>query len=653
MNSGTNQTGSGLRKSLGLIIYHFTGRILLAYLRFRYRELTREARPLSIYLETDILPLLRGERIGTLNLRVTNDGGETQLVGTATGQHFTFPGTGTLARQFHDLGLREIRLDTQLEYGQILESLLLLRYTYPARSDALSLEEDYHGWRRRKLASSMRSSAGLHRACATMRLDSTGSTYAVEYTYCELFWSRIVRSYVARQPLIHDHRALFRIAPAIAVAAFLVLVVPVVFVFRDPTVAAEIWVVLAAIVAIAFWCFTMAIASTLYTREHYENLIKDYLRQIRSAARFPEANPNPVMEINLDGSILYTNPAAITLLRTCDFAETDKYRVLPKEYRSLVRQALDTARTITVSGVVEPDRTFLYTFSPFPEARSVIVTASDITYLKRIEDELCEKNDELAAKNEALEHAYSEASRELDEIADIQAAFLPECLPSVPGLELAAFRITAQKAGGDYYDVFPLADGRWGFLIADVCGHGAPASVLMAITHSLARRFHAETRHFTPGEFLTFLNRELVLGYTERRCTFVTAFYCIYNPDNRQLTYSSAGHNPPRLRLDSKIPLVELCQAQSFPLGITKDVDFENAEALLKEKGLLVLYTDGVTEAMNANRETFSTTRLDRILSQCDGGATNTLAAIQIELDLFTNGQPLSDDRTMILAHAL
>ncbi len=118
-------------------------------------------------------------------------------------------------------------------------------------------------------------------------------------------------------------------------------------------------------------------------------------------------------------------------------------------------------------------------------------------------------------------------------------------MPKIPNLELAAYYRTSRWAGGDYYDFFPLPDGRWGILVADVSGHGTPAAVMMAITHSLAHSLPGPAD--PPATLLGHVNRQLSMHYTIANEVFVTAFYGIYDPVARTLTYSSAGHNPPRL----------------------------------------------------------------------------------------------------------
>ncbi len=145
-----------------------------------------------------------------------------------------------------------------------------------------------------------------------------------------------------------------------------------------------------------------------------------------------------------------------------------------------------------------------------------------------------------------LKRAYEMLEREMRVVADIQRSLLPSELPAIPRLELGAHYQTSRWAGGDYYDFFPLPDGRWGILIADVSGHGTPAAVIMAITHTLA---HGVPGHPEPPCLLLgHVNRQLCQRYTAGNEGFVTAFYGIFDPATLTLSYACAGHNPPRLR---------------------------------------------------------------------------------------------------------
>ena len=147
--------------------------------------------------------------------------------------------------------------------------------------------------------------------------------------------------------------------------------------------------------------------------------------------------------------------------------------------------------------------------------------------------------------SQAVKEAYEAVDYELRTVADIQKSLLPAATPKMPGLDVAVHYQTAKRAGGDYYDFFPLPEGNSACLIADASGHGAPAAVLMAVAHSIA---HTQPEPpARPGELLTHLNAHLTRQYTRQTGNFMTAFYAVFDPANRMLTYASAGHNPPRL----------------------------------------------------------------------------------------------------------
>jgi sigma-B regulation protein RsbU (phosphoserine phosphatase) len=247
-----------------------------------------------------------------------------------------------------------------------------------------------------------------------------------------------------------------------------------------------------------------------------------------------------------------------------------------------------------------------------------------------------------------LREAYEDLDYEMQVIANIQRSLLPARMPDIPTLSLAAHYQTAQRAGGDYYDFFPLVGGKWGILIADVSGHGPPAAVIMAVTHSLAHTFPGP--HLRPSELLEHVNHHLQASYTARGDTFVTAFYGIYDPANRTLTYSSAGHNPPRLKRCEDGTLALLDGARDLPLGLLPGMRYEDATHRLVPGDQLVLYTDGITEAHNPAGEMFGLGRLDKVLENCSIGATGLLEAVLSALEEFTGGRPPHDDRTVLVA---
>jgi sigma-B regulation protein RsbU (phosphoserine phosphatase) len=227
---------------------------------------------------------------------------------------------------------------------------------------------------------------------------------------------------------------------------------------------------------------------------------------------------------------------------------------------------------------------------------------------------------------------------------------LPQDLPQIHGFEVATFYQTSARAGGDYYDFFPLGDRAWGVFIADVSGHGTPAAVLMAVTHAIAHTRPGPPK--PPSQVLSHLDRHLAGSYTTSGA-FVTAFYAALDPDTRRLTYSTAGHNPPRLLRAGRI--LSLDKGGGLPLGISGTETYTDTGLSLEPGDLLVLYTDGITEAAATTngpgpRELFGVERLDQLL--ISAGSTSAQACIEricAEVASFTGNAPPTDDQTLVV----
>jgi sigma-B regulation protein RsbU (phosphoserine phosphatase) len=244
--------------------------------------------------------------------------------------------------------------------------------------------------------------------------------------------------------------------------------------------------------------------------------------------------------------------------------------------------------------------------------------------------------------------------RELKTVGEMQRSLLPESLPPIPGFELAAYYQTSARAGGDYYDFFPLPDGNWGLFIADVSGHGTPAAVLMAITHALA---HSRPGcHAPAAAMLGNLNTRLQNAYT-RGGTFVTAFYGVLNPATGTFDYSSAGHNPPRLARADRVESLDV--RGGLPLGILAGQVYEQGFAQLHPGDLLLIYTDGITEAMTpprgeTARELFGVERLDALLAECrPGPAAECVERIRDAVTAYGQTVLPNDDQTLIAVKSL
>jgi sigma-B regulation protein RsbU (phosphoserine phosphatase) len=249
---------------------------------------------------------------------------------------------------------------------------------------------------------------------------------------------------------------------------------------------------------------------------------------------------------------------------------------------------------------------------------------------------------------EDLQRTYEALDRELKTVGEIQRSLLPTRLPTIPTLDLAAYYQPSQRAGGDYYDFFPLPAGQWGVFLADVSGHGTPAAVLMAVTHCIAHTYPGPT--VPPGKILDYLNHHLTTRYTSQNGHFVTAFYGIYEPAERGLTYACAGHNPPRLKRCQDGTLLALDRVNNLPLGITTEEAYDECVQQLWPGDQIIFYTDGITEAHNAEGKLFGTDRLDQVLENCSLQASALLAEVLRSVEEFAGGRPADDDRTVIVA---
>ncbi len=249
--------------------------------------------------------------------------------------------------------------------------------------------------------------------------------------------------------------------------------------------------------------------------------------------------------------------------------------------------------------------------------------------------------------SQEVRKAYDAVDAELHTVADIQQSLLPEQLPQIAGLDLAVHYQTSKRAGGDYYDFFPLPDGRWGILMADVSGHGTPAAVIMAVTHSIAHTLQGEPT--PPSRLLSFVNEHLTSRYTGGKGTFVTAFYGIYDPRARTITYASAGHCPPRIRRAGNGILESLDQSRQLPLGIESDETYSDCTETLHKGDSIFVYTDGITESRSPGGEFYGLGRLDDVLlkTECHCAAELLAAALRSVRD-FTDGRAATDDRTLL-----
>ena len=249
-----------------------------------------------------------------------------------------------------------------------------------------------------------------------------------------------------------------------------------------------------------------------------------------------------------------------------------------------------------------------------------------------------------------LAEAHEKIHTQVEQIATIQRSLLPDPLPEIDGVELAASYETSEQAGGDYYDFFEFDSNKndlatssaWGILIADVSGHGPSAAVIMAMLHSILHAFPRRERG--PAAVLEHANVQLCAKRLDS--SFVTALFAVYDPATRKLTYARAGHNPPILKNGSKVRRLE--KVGGYPLGIDPTLTLEENTITLEPGETIIFYTDGITEAMNHERTMFGTAGIERALADCTGKAQCTVDSIMTALrDFEASPEPL-DDQTLV-----
>ncbi len=247
-----------------------------------------------------------------------------------------------------------------------------------------------------------------------------------------------------------------------------------------------------------------------------------------------------------------------------------------------------------------------------------------------------------------LQDMYNLLDREMAIIGDIQRSLLPDDLPEIATLDLAAHYQPARRAGGDYYDFFPIGDDCLGIFIADVSGHGSPAAVHMAITHTLAHTQPQRSVH--PGDLLTYVNHHLARRYSLDGGAFVTAFFGVYDPATHSLRYSSAGHPPPRVKRCADGSLFTLDQARSLPMGVLLDTEYQPATVTFSPGDQVIFYTDGLTESFNPHGEMYGVERLDEVIGNCQLTAKGLIDDLLARRDAFAEGREPNDDITLLVA---
>ena len=247
-----------------------------------------------------------------------------------------------------------------------------------------------------------------------------------------------------------------------------------------------------------------------------------------------------------------------------------------------------------------------------------------------------------------IEAAERIMMRDLSQAAEIQRGVLPGEAPLLSGVDLAGYNAPRRTVGGDYYDFFPYPDGRVALALGDVSGKGMPASLMMMALHA---RVHVLAED--PGDmgaFMTRLNKATCAKCPSNR--FITFFFCILDTATGAVSFANAGHNPPIVMRASGD--VEMLEGGGPPLGILPFSTYDEQKTQLAPGDLLVLYSDGVTEAINGQEEEYGEARFIERLRQYREEPAQTIAeAVTNGLLEFAAGAPAADDITLVVAKRL
>jgi len=272
------------------------------------------------------------------------------------------------------------------------------------------------------------------------------------------------------------------------------------------------------------------------------------------------------------------------------------------------------------------------------------LTRADLHFLSAVSAQL------VVALERAHFYEVAEARRirlekELQVAREVQAGLMPREMPDIPGFGLAGVWHPAREVAGDFYDIFPLDEGRWGMVIGDVADKGTAAALYMAMVHSLI--LSGALRHRNPAAVLREVNQMIL--WQSPSLIYVTVFLAVVDPKTQTLRYANAGHNPPIVRRDSGT--IESLTRTGSAVGVFDELQMSETTITLGPGDAVVLYTDGVTEAWHPHlrNEDYGINRLTAAIAAAPRKADELLAHVEADLNAFTEGAPQQDDVTFLV----
>ena len=310
----------------------------------------------------------------------------------------------------------------------------------------------------------------------------------------------------------------------------------------------------------------------------------------------------------------------------CEHLKADaQTRDIPIIFISALDATQDKVRAFTAGGVD-------YVTKPF-QFEEVLARVETHLALRRLQ--------------KRLQDANKKMERELALAGEVQASFLPRELPDIPGWQISVTLKPARETSGDFYDVNLLPNGRLGILVADVVDKGVGAALFMALSWTLIRTYAAECPA-QPELVLSAVNRRILEDTDANQ--FVAVFYGILDPATGTSVYCNAGHCPPYLISAQNDEDVQKLVRTGVPLGIFEDETWEQGVVQLVPGDVLVLYTDGITEAQNEQEAFFGEDRLlESVRANLGRPAQDIQDAIITAVYEFMGDAPQSDDITLAI----
>jgi len=330
------------------------------------------------------------------------------------------------------------------------------------------------------------------------------------------------------------------------------------------------------------------------------------------------------------------NEKASILVRDAQMDEAFKSRMSIVEQKVHTMMAVPLQTKDRIIGLIYLDSPFI--LREFTKDDLSLLTVMANVAAIRIEN----------ARLAEVEEADRIMVRDLTQAAEIQRGVLPSGPPKLPGIDLAGYNAACRTVGGDYYDFFPYQDGRVGLALGDVSGKGMPASLMMMALHARVQVLAEDPGNL--GGFMSRLNKATCANCPTNR--FVTFFFCVANPSTGEISFANAGHNPPIVMRASGD--TELLSNGGPPLGIVAIAPYAEQRTELAPGEMLVIYSDGVTEATNANYDEFGEERfIDVLWRNRLQSAEVIAAAVTNALTEFAAGAPPADDITLVVAKRL